>query len=968
MKQAEKDQLFECAMEWVLQDPDVLRQQHDAGCSTQDLKQLLDDRREQLWDSMKAYVEPVDRVDRALETIRELLICEVALEDPLLVTSGGVEAATEAITEGEPTVGRGTRGRRASRVKEAQEADPDSRELLRRREEEVRRLEVSLAKRRMLPLLRTWMADCRKQETRAAYREDLSIPNNAVLRGDPDVETLHEENASRERLQRTLQRLRQGSVGLAGPRGSGKSTILKLECSGSTPDLLRVKVDAPAHYDPREFLLSLFSLVCKEVLSAAGERFTTVDDDSDSLSPSRHSIMEVLRFIALPALAGMVGLVLVLQFVARFGVTDTARAIPVAVAALATSVSCGIATLRRPLIGKVVDRLPAAQRSHATQRSRSRAHHGRRWYAVVAYTFFVGTTLILGTLPALPWLTVRRSVALVLLATGIAVVLARFELLHRRASDVLNRGLDGAAFCAALFGCGLLLPTSLFDPDARLIAGSVLVALGSTMLAEDSSWRSALSSAPTAVTSDDVSQYAKMQDGGSRSSHERKELLKLAREGLRRFEYQRTVATGWTSAVRLGASTYVPVGVDNTATATTTEVEVAWTTPEIIRRIEDLLARQDGAIIGIDELDQLESEDKARAFLHDIKGLFSAKSTRFLVSMSEDAIASFERRGLPFRDVFDSAFDEVVRVSYFTYPESKELIRRRAGQDAAPPFIALAHCLSGGLARDLIRTLDHMVEHSLFTGRRQFRSVASGVVHRDLESKYLGTRAAIRPIPLEPQVTEVITALYRLDRCSPGIAQQDPTKCLQRPDWLNQISRVHLSPLGMSNSDVEALRALQRLTGEYLAFAYFCRTLLEFFDITSDAGLARLWKAEEAPGTERISLDYLARARQHLTINPHLAWEMISNFREQALWEVAPTSRRLEFPPNLLTRNTSEGDEVALAERVARLETLVLGERSPSPAAEQNAAHGGAHGVQDGQPGAAAAHRMTPLDLWGGCA
>jgi hypothetical protein len=812
------------------------------------------------------------------------------------------------------------------------------------------------------------MVDCRKQEKRAAYREDLSIPDDAVLRGDPVDETLHEENASRVRLQRTLQRLRQGSVGLAGPRGSGKSTILKLECSGSTPDLLKVKVDAPVHYDPREFLLSLFSLVCKEVLSAAGERYTTGDDDSDTTFPSRHNIIETLRFIAVPALVGMVGLVLILQFVARFGVTDTARAIPVAVAALATSFSCGIAALRRPLIEKVVDRLPATQRSHATQRPRSRAHHGRRWYAVVAYTFFVGTTLILGTLPALPWLTVRLSVALVLLATGITVVLARFELLHRRASDVLNRGLDGAAFCATLFGCGLLLPTSLFDPDAGLLAGGVLVALGSTMLAEDSSWRSALASAPTAATNDDGLQHAKTQGGSSRSSHERKELLKLAREGLRRFEYQRTVATGWTTAVKLGASTYVPVGVDNTATGTTTEVEIAWTTPEIIRRIKDLLAKQDGAIVGIDELDQLESEDKARAFLHDIKGLFSAKSTRFLVSMSEDAIASFERRGLPFRDVFDSAFDEVVRVSYFTYPESRRLIEQRAGQDAAPPFIALAHCLSGGLARDLIRALDHMVEHSQFTSRRQFPSVASGVVHRDLESKYLGTRAAIRPIPLEPQVTEVISALYRLDRCPPGIAEQDRAKCLQRPDWLSQIAKVPLSPTGMSDPDVEALRALQRLTGEYVAFAYFCRTLLEFFDITSDAGLTRLWEAEETPGTERISLDYLARARQHLTINPHLAWEMISNFREQALWKEERTSRRLEFPPNLLTRNTPDGDEVGLADRLARLEAMVLGEQSSSPAAKHDSGHGGAQGVQDSPPGTAAAHGRTPPDLWGGWA
>ena len=931
MDQVEKDQLFERAKQLVLEDQDVQRQQADAGCSTQDLRKVLEDRREQLWDSMKASVEWVDRIDRALESVRERLVYEVALGDPLLVTQGGVEAATGALAETESTTGRGTRGRRASRVKEAQESDPDSRNLQRRRENEVRRLEADLATRQMLPLLRAWMADFRKQEKRAAYRKDLSIPSDAVLRGEPNDETLHEETASRERLQRTLQRLRHGSVGLAGPRGSGKSTILKLECSGSTPNLLRVNVNAPADYVPRDFLLSLFSLLCKEVLSAAGERFSTIEDDSDTLSPSRRNSLEFLRFIALPALVSTVGLVLVLQFVAHFGVTETSRAIPVAFAALTTSLSCGVAALRRPLIEKVVDGLSEAQRSHATQRSRSRVQNARRWYAVVAYSFFVGATLILGTLPSIPWLTVRLSTALVLLATGIAVVLARFELRHRRASDVLNRGLDGAACCTALFGCGLLLPASLFDPDARILAGGAMLALGSTMLAEDSSWRSALSSAAAVDTSDDVSRQDGMQDGKSRSSHERRELLRLAREGLRRFDYQRTMATGWTSAVKLGASAYVPVGVDTTATGTTTEVEIAWTTPEIVRRIEDLLAKQDGAIIGIDELDKIEPEDKARAFLNDIKGLFSAKSTRFLVSMSEDAIASFERRGLPFRDVFDSAFDEIVRVSYFTYPESEKLIKRRAGQDAAPPFVALAHCLSGGLARDLIRTLDHMVEHKLVSGEQQFASVARGVVHRDLESKYLGTRAAIRPIPLEPQVTEVISALYRLDRCPSGVARQNNTRCLLRPDWLSQVELVNLSPHGLSPADNEALRTLQRLTGEYLAFAYFCRTLLEFLDTTSDAGLARLWKAEDALGTERISLDYLARARQHLTINPHLAWEQISNFREEAFCDDASTIGRVEFPPNLLTRNTPEGYGPGLPDRLARLETLILGTQVAQP-------------------------------------
>jgi hypothetical protein len=69
-------------------------------------------------------------------------------------------------------------------------------------------------------------------------------------------------------------------------------------------------------------------------------------------------------------------------------------------------------------------------------------------------------------------------------------------------------------------------------------------------------------------------------------------------------------------------------------------------------------------VIGIDELDKMESDQTARQFLNDIKGVFGVRNCFYLVSMSEDAMSSFERRGLPFRDVFDSSFDAIQRVAY----------------------------------------------------------------------------------------------------------------------------------------------------------------------------------------------------------------------------------------------------------------------------------------------------------------
>jgi len=51
--------------------------------------------------------------------------------------------------------------------------------------------------------------------------------------------------------------------------------------------------------------------------------------------------------------------------------------------------------------------------------------------------------------------------------------------------------------------------------------------------------------------------------------------------------------------------------------------------------------------------------------------------------------------------VFDSAFDELVRIDRFTYGVSRELIKRQTVMPV--PFVALCPCVSGGLPRDLIR-------------------------------------------------------------------------------------------------------------------------------------------------------------------------------------------------------------------------------------------------------------------------
>ncbi|MET8847912.1 hypothetical protein [Amycolatopsis sp. NPDC004625] len=82
---------------------------------------------------------------------------------------------------------------------------------------------------------------------------------------------------------------------------------------------------------------------------------------------------------------------------------------------------------------------------------------------------------------------------------------------------------------------------------------------------------------------------------------------------------------------------------------------------------------------------------------------------RFLVSVSEDALVSFHRSGVPVRDAFDSAFTTVVPIDPFTLDESRQWLARRT-IGIPEPFVCLCHCLSAGLPRDLERVAIRMYD------------------------------------------------------------------------------------------------------------------------------------------------------------------------------------------------------------------------------------------------------------------
>ena len=77
------------------------------------------------------------------------------------------------------------------------------------------------------------------------------------------------------RVSATARNVRSGSIGVSGPRGVGKSTILQFFSAGpgaSDGGDLRLFVSAPVDYQPLEFIIHLFSQLCEKVPHGKADR------------------------------------------------------------------------------------------------------------------------------------------------------------------------------------------------------------------------------------------------------------------------------------------------------------------------------------------------------------------------------------------------------------------------------------------------------------------------------------------------------------------------------------------------------------------------------------------------------------------------------------------------------------------------------------------------------------------------
>ncbi|MFI6439640.1 hypothetical protein [Streptomyces sp. NPDC050759] len=259
--------------------------------------------------------------------------------------------------------------------------------------------------------------------------------------------------------------------------------------------------------------------------------------------------------------------------------------------------------------------------------------------------------------------------------------------------------------------------------------------------------------------------------------------------------------------------------------------------------------RQIGVVIAVDELDRLGTDVQALAFLGEIKAILGVPHVHYLVSVAEDVGAAFVRRGLPNRDVTDSSLDDVVHVRRCSLAESSEILRKRA-PGIGEAYIVLAHALSGGIPRDLIRYGRRLLEIRLVTEQAELTDVAQALIIEE--------------------VAETLAAHLRV-----ACPCQEPMDQLRGA--LRHFVAYDVDGLGIPEES-------RRLIDEAAAYAYLSLTLLDVF---GRPGFTQR-RMEAARRSPDGNPDLLAEARQELAVSPYSTRPVIDGIRQA--WRLEPVS------------------------------------------------------------------------------
>jgi hypothetical protein len=576
----------------------------------------------------------------------------------------------------------------------------------------------------------------------------------------------------RNRIVRMIETLPGAAIGISGPRGVGKSTLLMSLCSTNLQvggkEAISIYTASPVEYDPRDFLLHLFSSLCRQLLKTRG-----LDDDRINSLVSNAIGGDGQARIA-GVTARRLGLLLT-----RAGFAAVVIGILVAFVEWQLHTKSTI-----PSFWDQIDLKPGPL---------------ILWGAVVAF---------LGVL-ANPFLSLR---------------------------PFASEGLNGAVRIRSVSLDERRMP--LHDLD------------------------------------DGLARYA---------------LSKLLD-----VQFQRSYTTGWSGALK------TPVGVELGSNTSISFSQTAHSLPELVSEFKSFIGRivaeerYGRVVIGIDELDKLHPAASPERFLNEIKTIFNIPQCYYLVSVSENALSNFERRGIPVRDVFDSAFDDILHIDYLTLQGSRNLLMRRI-LNLPGPFLCLCHILSGGLPRDLVRIARSMIAlASSDASASNLVTIVAVMLREEAIEKLHATSIVAREARLEPELTNLLVQIADLEVANRSSTALAIAWSLDQP----AVERTDAE-------EIAGARKLEQIRKELACYLEFLVLVQAFFGgMTTE----ETWRGSLTSGI----IDALARIRQDLGLSFGIA-----EFRIRAVRAMltkcalpAPTANQFqasERAPNAALADDAEG-------------------------------------------------------------
>lgn len=677
------------------------------------------------------------------------------------------------------------------------------------------------------------------------------------------------DNEALQQLQRKVAHIEYGTIAICGPRGTGKSTLLE-RCVDAAD--FGVLAQAPATYTPHDFLLSLSVRLCATYIRVEGYEVP----EFTRLSNVRRLLHRVMSRV---------------WRLGRWG----AFALP-----SAALVVWGLSTSARSLYSQYASSVADFVRMHVAL---------LRTHSVQAWQGHAAIASVLAILAGLTWWKSRHSSWLPSLLGGIWAIagtpigmLLTFgsigsialdkqvqqQVPHIQLETMITAGLLMVVwvYCLRFRDSGRTLQSGRWRIAMETIFGPLVFVSGTGLLlylvSNPETYPILANTENPLRLAGAIGGMLLARAGGWHPRPKEPELVTRCRNHLFRLQ---TIQTS-SNALSTSTSQVLSLGTSHTTSVSTVPPNF----PELVEEFRDLLGRiakkkatqNKVVVIAIDELDRLGSAAQALAFLGEIKAILGVPHVYFLISVAEDVGASFVRRGLPHRDVTDSSLDDIIHVQPSRLKDSRAILAKRC-ETLTDPYVLLAHSLSGGVLRDLLRYGLQIREMQEKAQSFELTDISRHVILDELSETLAGFRTLLSKQQWTRDTSGVLGAFRTL-----GGHLREPCPCtlfdlqLALEQFAFYAAGDRPGPIAHHELSDDALQ----LIDEASAYAYFSLTLLDIF---SANGLDRRTQqaAEQGPDGDP---ERLAEARQELGISPYSARPLIDSIRKAWSLPLGPSA------------------------------------------------------------------------------